>query len=213
LGLRYLRLQHRREENAVGIDVSILFAPVKIDPSLLMQVAESTFSKDPPSNLVILFSDQSSAPPAVKRCFEEFTVASLWGDGDEGLPEFARALSEKVDTKIVALTICDHACVGGWQVFSEGLAEESYWTADDPHADYTGCSINAFSIAYGVTLKPSRQERLHFVDAFLQSGKGFCVYSATPALPSGMSLSQQQMQQVLEDDVSKASFECFLMLH
>jgi len=196
----------------MGIDVSLLFAPITIETTVLLEAIKDSFEDERPSNLVVLYADHSSGPRSVKRCFKEFTTISLWGDCEDGFSDFASSTSRLIKQELVALTVCDHANIGGWGIFGKGKLQKSYWTdPDDSEVEYSGCGVEAIRTAYGVDLQPSQRDRLHFVESFLQNPTGLCVASSSSLFSSGESLTESLVQRIREDDVPQASFECLLM--
>jgi hypothetical protein len=193
----------------MGVDISVLFVPIRVNPSEILQAADQAFAEATTLNFVALHGDQKSGPSCVRQRFEQYSTVSLWGDQEEGLPEFARTLSQQWDVPLVALTACDHSCVGGWNIFRKGVETESYSTMGD---GYTDCGVQAFLDAYAVTLEPSPLERLFFANAFLHKPEGLCVRSTSSALVSGNRVSELVVQQILEHDFAGVAFECLLMM-
>jgi hypothetical protein len=186
----------------VGQDLSIVFAAKKIADESLIQSAQLAFADEGPDNLVLLIA--SSGPPSVERVFPAFTAVSLWSDAELGLAQFAAELSRRYGACAV-LTLADHACVGGWQIFERGRPGRGEWIEG---GEYTAIGIRGIETAFGVCIKPNTQERTLFVDAFVDDPKGVCVFGSAEGLSPGKRLAPEQVRAILEFDMPGAELEC-----
>ncbi len=96
----------------MGQDLSIVLTAKKISDKALIDAAKTAFADEPPDNLVLLLA--TNGPPSLVKALPSFTAFSMWADIEDGLDQFAKALSREVGTYIV-FTRADHSGVGGWQ--------------------------------------------------------------------------------------------------
>jgi hypothetical protein len=194
-----------RGTGEMGQDVSILFAAENLSADGLVEAAVRAFADQPPDNMVILFSN--NGPDCVQRAFPAFTAMTLWADAEGGLADFATTLSQPA-RKVVVLTVADHSCVGGWQIFEGGTAGQSQWVEGQ---GYTECGLRGIELAYGIEIRPSVEEQVLFADGFLRDLAGICVFSSVPDLTSGKRLRSSQVQAIREHDLGETVLDCLLL--
>jgi hypothetical protein len=187
----------------VGQDVSVVVVAKHTSDDALVKASRLAFADEPPANLVLLISRKG--PPSVHRALSEFTAISVWADIEAGLDSFARQVSLLVD-RCVVITMCDHACVGGWQIFDAGQARRAEWLSED----YTDAGIRGIETAFAVKLRPTADERGTFTESFMAEPKGLCVFSSAASLRKGKALSGQQVVDIMEHDLPDAELECLL---
>jgi hypothetical protein len=189
----------------LGQDVSIVFAPGEVAPEQLLDAATRAFAQHPPSHLAILYSREG--PTCVKEALPTFTSASLWADAEEGLALFASELSRLVN-KVLVVTMADHSCVGGWQLFENGERGEGAWQEGE---GYTQCGIQGIEQCFDVQLRPTEEERLWFVERFLAHLAGIWVFGSAGRCRPGGGLHPGQIQAIMEFDLPEAELECLLL--
>jgi hypothetical protein len=192
----------------MGIDATILCAANTLHADRIADIAREQFDRETAPNLAILLADETAAPTFIKTQLPRFTALSVWADNEIDLRPLAIAISRILKQKLIAITMADHACVGGWQIFDDGEERDSYWTAEE---DYSTCGIRGIETAFNVALNPP-DDHANVVEQFLDTTIGICVRSTTSAMQSGCSLSADAIQQILEGDLAHAEIECVLFL-
>jgi hypothetical protein len=189
----------------MGQDASIILVAKRVTPATSVDTARQAFQGEPPQNLVVLYGD--AAPPSVKAKLPDLTSLSLWADAELTPAPFAIALSRSFGPVLV-VTMADHSCTGGWQVFEGGVAGTSVWTDGD---DYCECGITGVERAFRVQLLPDEEERLSFVEYFLTTERGLCVFGQGGVLTPGRTLSLAEVTAIIEYDLPEAELECLLL--
>jgi hypothetical protein len=189
----------------MGQDVSIVLVARKIPAKRPLKAATRAFSENRSANLLILYSQ--AGPVCLRRALPAFTAASVWSDAEDDLDRFASGLSLSLG-KALVITMADHSCLGGWQVFENGQGGEGEWLEGD---GYTDCGIRGIERCWGVELQPTAKERLFFVESFLQELSGICVLGSAGGLQAGAPLQGAQVQAIMEHDLAGAELECLLL--
>jgi hypothetical protein len=189
----------------LGQDLSLVIAREEVAPEQLVEAATRAFAQHPPAHLAILYSREG--PACVKKALPTFTSASVWADTEEGLALFTSELSAQV-SKVLVVTMADHSCVGGWQIFANGERGEGVFLEGD---SYTECGIQGIERCFGVRLRPTKEERLWFVERFLSQLSGVWVLGSAGSFRPGRALTASQIRAIMESDLPEAELECLLL--
>jgi hypothetical protein len=190
----------------LGQDVSIVFAAREVAGEQLIDAATRAFADSRPENLVLLWSRHG--PACVRAAVPNFTSVSVWADAEDGLARFASELSRLLG-KVAVITLADHSCVGGWRVFENGQAGQGDWCEGE---GYTECGIQGVERCLEVELRPTEEERLWFVESFLEQLSGVCVFGSVEGLQPGAPLYPGQIRAIIESDLPGAEMECLLLV-
>lgn len=186
----------------MGQDISIVFVAEKLADEHLAEIAEKSFGMAHAANLLLLSSH--SGPECVHLAIPAFTAVSIWADAELSLTSFAAELS-RTTGKALIITMADHSLIGAWQCFENGRPGDGNSFEGD---GYVECGIQGIEASFGIELEAEVDERLFFLESFVEELSGICVHGAGGGLRPGVALNEEQILAVLESDLDDIELEC-----
>ncbi|HZV00490.1 MAG TPA: hypothetical protein VFF73_27500 [Planctomycetota bacterium] len=132
----------------MGMDVSFVIAPERIDEKLLAKAAKGLGQ----SKTSLLVGDRDALPEPLAKALPDPVAISLWAPEPLGASwdSFGIAIAEALpETKLLAVTMSDHGSTGCWQVIEGGKTGPAHWLEEG----YTRGIFLGLEAAYGVELK------------------------------------------------------------
>ena len=195
----------------MGQDLTIIFIAKAESDDFFTSSVLKVCPDDDPENLALFLADEQSGPNWLRREIPEYRCLSLWSNQEIEVQLVASDLSSKTTVPVLVVMMSDHAQVGGWQIYTEGRCQTSYWADPEDCRDYSSCGIEGFQKAFGVVLSLTDEERLGLVETLAQPSRGVCLHSSSSALGAGQPLTKEQMVSIREDDVPDAEYACCLV--
>ncbi len=194
----------------MGQDLSVVVTDRGLNHADLFGVVHAFLPASQHPTVVLAYGATPGTFPALAVTIPAFTVFSVWADGDTSgcLRRLTESLSALLHSACAVLTAADHSCVGGWELFREGVLIRDQWCLGDGYLDVPLQGVAALA---GVSRPlPSLEAELGLVSLLAEPTSVVCLRSGTSALHAGSLLTSHQMLALLESDLPGLTLECLL---
>ena len=194
----------------MGQDLSVVVTARAFTYADLSGVVQSFLPASHHPTVVLAFGATPVSFPALALALPSFTVFSIWADGDTSgrLHRVTEGLSALVHSSCAVLTAADHSCVGGWELFRDGVLIQDQWCSGD---GYLVVPLTGVAVLAGASLQlPPSQADLGIVSLLAEPTSAVCLRAGSSALHAGSHLSSHQTSALFEADLPGLTLECLL---
>ena len=194
----------------MGQDLSVVVADRAINHADLSGVVQAFIPASHHPTVVLAFGATPVAFPALAVTLPSFTVFSIWADGDTSgcLHRVTEGLSALLHSSCAVLTAADHSCVGGWELFRDGVLIQDQWCSGD---GYLAVPLRGVAALAGASPQlPPSQADLGLVSLLAEPTSAVCLWSGSSALHAGSHLSSHQTSALFDADLPGLTLECLL---